>query len=231
MDVFFLSGLGADKTVFQFLDLGYCNPIFIDWIEPHKKESLQHYALRLKEKFIPDNSIVIGLSFGGMLATEIAKQYPSIKVILLSSAKTKNEIPAYYKTGKYLSVNKWAPGVVHKWFMLKMKWLFGLKGAENIRVYEELIKNSNPTFNNWAISAIINWDNTEVPGGIVHIHGTHDKVLPYKYIKCNHTIKQAGHLMVMEQSGIISEMLKEIIMRDDSASFSSASQPEHQHPG
>src|SRR5919198_557839 len=93
MEVFFLSGLGADKTVFQFLDLSYCQPVFIDWLPPEKNEPLQEYALRLKDKFIPDDAMIVGLSFGGMLATEIAKQYPSVKPTLISSAKTKSELP------------------------------------------------------------------------------------------------------------------------------------------
>ncbi len=227
MKVFFLSGLGADKTVFQFLDLAYCEPVFIDWIKPNKNEALNQYAQRIKDIFIPDDAVVVGLSFGGMLATEIAKKFPALKVIVLSGAKTKHEIPAYYKTGKYIALQKLAPGVVHKWLMLKMKWLFGLKDPRNIKVYEELIKNSNPEFNRWAISAILNWDNIIVPGNIFHIHGTHDLVLPHKNISAHYSLKNAGHLMVMEQSNHISEILKEIITANQfrgSALFSSASQ-------
>src|SRR5215831_3807464 len=109
MDVFFLSGLGADKTVFQFLDHSSYQPVFIDWLRPGKKESLQDYALRLKEEFIPDRAIVVGLSFGGMLATEIAKEYTDVKSILISSAKTKNELPSIYQTGKYFPLHQWSP--------------------------------------------------------------------------------------------------------------------------
>ena len=59
MKVYFLSGLGADKTVFQFLDLDFCEPVFIEWIPPHKNESLPDYALRLKDYYhIPENAFV-----------------------------------------------------------------------------------------------------------------------------------------------------------------------------
>src|SRR5689334_2348901 len=102
MEVFFLSGLGADKTVFQFLDFSAYKPIFIDWIPPKKNESLRDYAFRVKEKFLHDHAMIVGLSFGGMLATEIAKLFPSSKAILISSSKTKSELPPFYNTGKYL---------------------------------------------------------------------------------------------------------------------------------
>ncbi|QEC66293.1 alpha/beta hydrolase [Panacibacter ginsenosidivorans] len=215
MKVYFLSGLGADKTVFQFLDLDFCEPVFIEWIAPHKNESLPNYALRLTKHYhIPVNAIIIGLSFGGMLATEIAKKHSNIKAVLISSAKTKYELPPFYRMGKYLSMHKWTPASLQRWFMLNIKYLFGLKDPLHIKVYEELINNADTDFNKWAITALLNWNNEIVPANVTHIHGTDDKILPYKYVECDKTIKQGGHLMVMEQSAIISAMIKEIFMQE-----------------
>jgi pimeloyl-ACP methyl ester carboxylesterase len=71
--VYFISGLCADKRAFSFLNLSFCEPVFINWIQPLKNESLSAYALRLKEQIRDDNPIIVGVSFGGMLATEMAK--------------------------------------------------------------------------------------------------------------------------------------------------------------
>ncbi len=120
MQIFFLSGLGADKTVFQFLDLRPYETVFINWIPPIKNEPLRDYALRLKDSFIPDDAILVGLSFGGMLATEIAKEYPLIKTFLISSSKTKFELPAYYRTGKYFPLHNWCSPNLQRWFMKKI---------------------------------------------------------------------------------------------------------------
>jgi len=212
MQIFFLSGLGADKTVFQFLNLGDHEKVFIDWIEPGKNESLRDYALRLKKNHIPDDGFIVGLSFGGMLATEIAKEYPLVKAIIISSSKTVYEVPPYYKTGKIMPLHHWVSDEVQRWFMMRMKWFFGLNTNESIKIYEDLIRNCNTDFNRWAVNAILNWDNTEVPENIIHIHGTHDKVLPYKYIqRADHIIPKGEHLMVMEQPDILSNLLKETI--------------------
>jgi pimeloyl-ACP methyl ester carboxylesterase len=212
MKVFFLSGLGADKTVFQFLDHSSYQPVFIDWLPPKKKESLPAYALRLKDAFIPDNAVIVGLSFGGMLATEIAKKYPGIKSILISSAKTKDELPSIYKAGKYFPLHHWAPYGLQKWFMMRIEWMFGIKTAKVKKIYKEIIRTSNPAFNQWAIDAILEWQNTEVPSNVIHIHGTQDKILPYKYVGPDYAIKNGGHLMIMEQADILSELIKNIIM-------------------
>ena len=229
MKVYFLSGLGADKTVFQFLDLSFCEPVFVEWIAPQKKESLPSYAIRIKDAYnIPGDAIIAGLSFGGMLATEIAKTNPSMYVVLISSAKTKNEFPGFYQMGKFFSVHNWATRDMQRLFMLNIKWLFSLKSPLYIKVYEDLIKNSDTDFNKWAVNALLNWNNMEIPGNIVHIHGTHDKIIPYKNVQCDYTIKQGGHLMVMEQAELVSNIFREIINQRNSILSSSASQPVHQ---
>jgi esterase/lipase len=212
MQVFFLSGLGADKRVFELLDLSFCKPVFIDWIQPQKSETLEHYARRLKENYIPDNAIVVGLSFGGMLATEIAKHNSFVNSILISSAKTIYELPAYYRSGKFIRLHYWVPGQVQKRFMIKMKWLFGINTTASTKIYKEIINDCNPDFNKWAIDAILNWNNIDVPENIVQIHGTHDKILPYKYVSCNYTVQKGEHLMILEQANIISALLKNIIL-------------------
>lgn len=215
MQVYFISGLGADKTVFQLLDLSYCTPVFIDWIKPLDNEPLQHYALRLKEHYqMPADAVIVGLSFGGMLATEIAKQFPGTQVILLSSSKTKNEIPRLYRAGNYLPLYKWLPGNIQRLFMRLMEKSFGIRSIQGKEIYRNVIKRADIAFNSWAIWALLHWDNTIVPSSIVHIHGTADKILFYKNITANITVKAGGHLMVIEDAAEISGELKRIILKD-----------------
>ncbi len=215
MRVYFISGLGADKTVFQLLKLQYCEPVFIDWITPFKHESLPQYALRLKKEHnIEDDAVIIGLSFGGMLATELAKAFPQTKVIILSSSKTKHEIPASYKAGIYLPMYKWLPNGLQRYFMYSYEKMFGVTSIKGKEIYRALIKNANISFNNWAIGALLHWKNTTVPTNLVHIHGTNDKILYYKNVHADITVPNGCHLMVMEQAEEISVILKKLILKD-----------------
>jgi len=214
MRVYFLSGLGADKTVFQLLDLRFCEPIFIEWITPLKKEPLRDYALRIKkENDIPDDAVVVGLSFGGMLATEIAKAFPQVRAILLSSAKTRKEIPAMYRTGNYLPLYKWSPPAFQKFFMRHYEKMFGITSKRGKEIYQAVIARADTVFNNWAVWALLHWQNMQVPPNVVHAHGTNDKILYYKNIHCDITIPNGGHLMVMEQAVEISNILKKLILQ------------------
>ena len=96
-NVYCLSGLGADKRVFTKLELKGYRQIHLDWLVPNNQESLTNYVKRLAVEIKDNNPIVIGLSFGGIVAIEIAKQITVKKVILISSAKQSHEIPWYFK--------------------------------------------------------------------------------------------------------------------------------------
>lgn len=80
------SGLGVDKRVFDNMDFGDLQVEFVDWITPEKTESLQQYALRLSGCIDTENPVLIGLSFGGMIAVEISKVMRCRKTILIASA-------------------------------------------------------------------------------------------------------------------------------------------------
>ena len=78
-----MSGLGVDKRVFDNINFGKLDLEFIDWIEPTKKESLQDYSSRISKKVTSENPILIGLSFGGIVAVEISKIIKTKKIMTL----------------------------------------------------------------------------------------------------------------------------------------------------
>jgi pimeloyl-ACP methyl ester carboxylesterase len=209
--VYFISGLGADKRVFSFLDLSFCEPVFIDWIEPLKKESLESYALRLR-KIIPEsNPVIVGISFGGMLATEMAKADPNIKAIIISSNKTVKEFPKHIRAFKYFPFYKWLPGRMMKKSAYFLKWVLGKNGKEQKKVLLEIIRDTDTGFVKWSITAILSWENKETPKNVIHIHGTADKLLPFRLVKADHTIKGGNHVMPMDSHEEISVLLKDLI--------------------
>ena len=92
--VYLLPGLANDHTVFSQLELQNVNSIHIPWVEPLKKESIEAYALRLCAYITTPNPILIGLSFGGMVAIEIAKHIPTQKIILIHQQKANKKFPS-----------------------------------------------------------------------------------------------------------------------------------------
>jgi len=209
--VYFISGLGADKRAFSFLNLSFCEPVFIEWIKPLENESLQGYALRLKEQITGPEPIVVGVSFGGMLATEIAKTDPAIKAIIISSNKVSKEFPKIYLTGKYLPLYKWIPSGFLKKATIIRSMFFSPIGQNQKKIFQQILNDTDTKFTKWAIFSILNWKNEIIPGNIIHIHGTSDKLLPYRLVKADYTIQKGSHLMIMNHHKEISELLKKLI--------------------
>ncbi|HVG11799.1 MAG TPA: hypothetical protein VM843_02295, partial [Flavisolibacter sp.] len=86
VNVYFISGLGADCRIFKNLQLppSY-HAVHVEWIKPLVKESLAEYALRLSAAIDTTQPFgLIGLSLGGMIAVEISKNKRAEWVVLIS---------------------------------------------------------------------------------------------------------------------------------------------------
>lgn len=213
MKVYFISGLAADSRVFKHIQLpvGF-ETIYLDWINPHKNESLQSYALRLAEKIIPNERFVlIGLSMGGMIASEIAKKYKPVATILVSSASTHRQFPGRFRVAYFFRLHKVVPANFFKSTSL-IKRLFTTESPEDKKVIREIIKDSDPAFIRWALGAILRWRNEEQPESLWHIHGTRDEVLPFRKTNPTHTIKKGTHLMVMSRAAELNKFLHEVLV-------------------
>ncbi len=210
--VYLISGLGADRTVFSKLDLSFCEPVFLDWIEPHKKESLRSYALRLSEKITEPDATIIGLSMGGMIASEIVKAHPAMKAVIISSNRTAKEFPFYTRFSiKYLPLYKFTTKTIMRLIFPINCWTLGAESEADKKHLRGVIERTNLPFVKWCIWSIGRWDLTEPQPNVVHIHGSADHLLPYRYVKPDYTIKGGGHLMIMNRAKELSELLRKVL--------------------
>ncbi len=209
-ELYIFSGLGADERVFQRLDFSRYSTTFIKWITPQNKESIEDYATRLLDQIKTTKPILIGLSFGGLIAIEVAKQIDTEKIILIASAKTKKEIPFYYRLAGRLGLHKLLPTRLLKNSNFITNWFFGIKSAFDKQLLKQTLIDSDPTFLHWAIDKVVRWTNLIHPPNIFHIHGTSDRILPFKLVNCDLAIEHAGHLMTLNQEEEINKALKKI---------------------
>ncbi|MBS1496140.1 MAG: alpha/beta hydrolase [Bacteroidetes bacterium] len=209
--IYIFSGLGADKRIFQNLDFEGMEVHFVDWITPLPKEAIEEYAKRISQKITSNSPIIIGLSFGGMLAIEIGKIIYTEKIILISSAKTKSELPFYYRIAGRLGLQKIIPVSFFKTPTYFSNWYFGTENIKDKKVLADIMQDADPVFLKWAIEKILNWKNTVTLSNLYHIHGTRDIALPILFVKPNVKVPGAGHLMVYNKPVIISEFIKKTI--------------------
>jgi pimeloyl-ACP methyl ester carboxylesterase len=209
MNVYLISGLGADSRAFFNLTFHpSLNIIHLNWIEATKNESLEAYALRLAK--VIDTSTpfyLIGLSLGGMIATEIAKVLQPVKTILISSVCCYTELPIWYRIGGNLQLHKLIPGMVEHKANMFLYWLFSLTQQHDKNVLKQVMADSDLHFTKWAINAVTKWRNLQIPENLIRIHGNKDRVLPITSFKPDYVIQGGGHLMVANRAKDISAIL------------------------
>lgn len=210
-NIYIFSGLGADERVFQKLDLTGLPVTFIQWIAPQQNETMEGYATRLLSQIKTQKPILIGLSFGGMMAVEVAKQIETDKIILIASAKTKNEIPLYYRLAGKLKIHKLLPISLLKKLNFISTWIFGASSAFDKKLLKTILKETDSVFLKWAIDKIVCWTNQTQFKNLQHIHGTADNILPIRYVNCNFKITNGGHLMTLNNAAEITKRLRELL--------------------
>jgi pimeloyl-ACP methyl ester carboxylesterase len=208
-DLYIFSGLGADERVFQMLDFSGFSTTFIKWIVPQENETIENYATRLLDQITTTKPILIGLSFGGIIAIEVAKQIDTEKVILIASAKTKNEIPFYYRFAGQLGLHKLLPTQLLRKSNFITSWFFGTKSNFDNQILKQILIDTDPKFLKWAIDKVAKWKNQTPIQNIFHIHGTNDKILPLFFVKSNSIIKNGGHLMTLNKAEELNQILRQ----------------------
>jgi len=212
MKVYFISGLAADSRVFKYIQLPpNCEAVYLEWITPLKNESLHDYSLRLAEKIDANEPFsIIGLSMGGMMASEIAATLNPVLTVLISSVPSSTHLPFYFKAAGALKLQKVVPISIVKSAAV-VKRFFTAEKDEDKKMIKQIIRDSDNSFIRWAMDAILNWENETMPSSYIHIHGTRDEVLPVRFTKPTHVLSKAGHLMIMTKAKEINKILEEVL--------------------
>lgn len=209
--LYIISGLGADERVFQKLDFEGYSVHFLHWLIPEKGETLKDYARRMAAQIPVPEPVIIGMSFGGIMATEISKQIEVGKIIIISSVKTRSELPPYFKIAGRLRFHRLIPIRLFTWPNPITNWLFGTEGKEENKLLAAVIKDTNLVYLKWAIEEILLWKNNSAAPDLVHIHGTNDRLLPYRHITDAISIDGGGHLMILNRAETVTSIINKIL--------------------
>jgi pimeloyl-ACP methyl ester carboxylesterase len=198
--IYIFSGLGADERVFQYLDFSGFAVTFIRWLQPIQNETIEGYAKRLTQQITTTRPVLIGLSFGGIMATEVAKLIDTEKVVLIASAKTRQEIPFYYRLAGQLRLHKLLPASLLKQPNVLSSWFFGAQSQEDKKMLADILRDTDSQFLRWAIDKIVTWKNQFVHPNLIHIHGTADRILPFRYVVSDLKVDGGGHFMTVNKA-------------------------------
>jgi pimeloyl-ACP methyl ester carboxylesterase len=207
--IYLIPGVGANDKIFQNLDLKGYDVVHIKWPKHKKTETVQSYVKKLIPQIKKDTQpILVGMSFGGIVAVELAKLIKPEKTIIISSIKTYHERPLKLMFLNSIKFHRLISGRLVLKFRFWLQLLLGSLNRHDFELIEEMLKDINVEFNEWAVDQVIHWRNEEIPENLVHIHGTDDKIFPGYYVHNAHWIKGGTHFMVVNRAKEISKILR-----------------------
>jgi hypothetical protein len=216
--IFLISGLGADRRLFNKLELPGYEPVYVDWIEPEPTDTISTYAQKLVDQYhITPNSVVLGVSLGGIMTVEISNIIPLRKAIIISSIKSASEFPWYFKLFRNVPLYKIIPHGFYSSAGYLIKPLFGKMKGKSGFMFVDMIKNSSPTFMRWAMHAILRWQPKPLTTKTYHIIGNKDLIFSHRRITdANYIIERGSHDMVYTRGKEISQIVQNIL-KDETA--------------
>lgn len=212
-EVYFLSGLGANARTFSLLNLSWCKPVFVPWMPVLAGDTLRSYALRLFDTHIQnEQACIAGLSFGGMLTTEMALAHPHTRCFLLSTNKTSSEFPWWLKTGRVLPMYRARTKNTgtDRFTKAGLRWFLGPKDAQVEALVQSIAAETDPLLTIRFIDLIMGWKNKLVPQNIFQVHGSADRLLPASLVKNAHVVIPHGtHIAIMNDADVVGRLMQD----------------------
>lgn len=213
--VYFMPGMAASPSIFKNISLprDRFETHLLEWFIPDKNMSFAAYAKKMNRQIQHDNPVLLGVSFGGMLVQEMAKNIAAKKVIVVSSVKNSSELPKRMIFAKYTKIHKLLPtGLVNNVELLA-KYAFGETVTKRLALYEEYLALRDKYYIDWSIDQIVNWTQPDCVNCLVHIHGEKDVVFPIGNIPNCIPVKNGTHTMIIHRAKWFNEHLPTIILQ------------------
>ena len=196
-----MPGMAASPKIFEYLKLPKNFEIhLLSWIPPLKDEPLTNYAKRMCKRVVHKNPILLGVSFGGILVQEMAKHIFVKKIVIISSIKAKEELPLPMIVAKRTNVHKLLPTKLIENIEYLTIFAFGKGIKKRVALYQKYLSERNSEYLNWAINALVNWDQNKFSDKLIHIHGDSDTVFPVKNLINPYFKIKGGHAVIITES-------------------------------
>lgn len=209
MKLYIISGLGADRKVFEniIFPKKFSEVVFIEWLMPIKDEPFENYVIRMAEPIDQSEAFcLLGYSFGGILVQEIHKLKPAKKIVILGSIKSHKEKSIAFQLAKKSKIfEKVSESYFHE---DKLKSLEFIRKVFHPKLWQYFTVKT-PGYLKWSINKILEWESDENPE-VIQVLADKDIVFPPKNSKPNYVIKNGTHLFPVTKAKEVSTILEEV---------------------
>lgn len=207
--IYLFPGQGSDERLFDSLKFENSYKIVhIEYPVPEKGCSMTEYAKEISNQIdTTQNYIFIGVSLGGMIISELNESLSPKKSIIISSAKSRQELPFRYRFQRIIPLYKLVPP---KLMLGGAKFLQPIVEPDrniNKATFKSMLSSKDPIYMKRTVSMIINWEREKINENLIHIHGTKDRTIPIRNVKADHIVKGGSHMMTLTQPSPINKIL------------------------
>lgn len=211
--IYLFPGQGADYRQYRDLrfPLGY-DTVHISYPVPAHKEDMASFARRFIPRINQDEPyILMGVSLGGMICTELADILHPQKVILISSAKGRDELPGRYTFMAKFHLNRLVPKGLVKFGARSLQGIVEPDRKYDRDTFRDMLKKKDPLYLKRSADMIVCWDRQDHQPDIIHIHGDADHTIPIENVEYNYLVEDGSHMMVLTRAREISSLIGEIL--------------------
>ena len=182
--LYLIPGQGSDYRIYKYFKFENYDTVHIKYIIPNENESMKSYAHKLSKQIDTSKTFsIIGVSLGGMLAVEMSEFLNPEEVIIISSAKNRNELPFRYKFMKKIPLNRLFEGDFLRTVAPTAQIIVEPDSRKERETCKSMLKNKNELFMKRSVNMIINWERYSNNSKIIHIHGNNDHTIPVRNLK------------------------------------------------
>jgi len=210
--VYALSGLGADQRLFEKIELDTpAELIPLPWISPGTSQTIADYAARIVDHYKPEpGSVLMGVSFGGMIIQEMAHLMDTRALVLISTMTSRKDLPLAMKTAAAARIHP----ILKKDFLSGLAWLgdkFTSKSKEGRDLFYQMIQDSDPDVLAFGARAILEWKPPGIQVSAHRIHGDKDRVFPLNKDWNAKVIKGGNHFMIFDKAQEVSVRIDDFL--------------------
>lgn len=210
--IFAFSGLGADERLFSRLSLPGLELHAIRYAPPTYMETIQEYTERIAKTLSPtSDDIYLGVSFGGMIAQQLAIIQKPRRTIIISSLTNSDQFPKLFQKTNNPTTRLLLTKGTRRLLMPMIGWLNGVKSKADSSLLKQMALDTDPRFMRWGMQQLMDWQAPDDIGELVHIHGTADRMIPYKNVSPTHTIEDGSHFMILDRAEEIGPLIEKVV--------------------
>ncbi|MFO0941646.1 MAG: hypothetical protein U0930_12885 [Pirellulales bacterium] len=208
--ILLLSGMTPDDRIFHRLLPQLTNAEVVRWIRPIVNESLSEYANRLSRTLTcVEPLIVCGVSFGGIVARELAPLLNAKSCVQIASIASPHEFPPWFRVARLFRATA-THGTMKLAGTLSNCFPRRFRSTSTLQMTK--LTGELGHWYRWAARAAVNWQPSKlietVP--VFKIHGDRDRTFPLAYTRADHTIHGGGHTIALSHSSLISSIIKQL---------------------